>query len=476
MTERNRWERGHRRDYVVTATPGTSSLAERITWLERAAGVSDSRLVLLPVVSADVAAAGGEEGYAVELAGAIRAVRALGRTPIPVTDPAAELTSSALNDLVRAVAAENNAFVIDLAGEMLAQNSGTVPSTWFDGDALSAFGHGRAAARVLKDLGIYDQGSNSANSMVRPATSPSLTAPATLAAAGTVGTVDGPSGRVSVPGLAVGNSATAPVTIAVPADAEPGDVIRVAVNASAANQRQAIAPRVVEVAVAADAEPTATPKSTPTVTVTVTAPTPTVTTTTTVTPTVTLTPTTTVTPTATLTPTVTTTATSTATVHPTVTVTVAPTTKAPTTSPPTDAPVDLYLAPGFHRVNGRQWYTECEAYSRTIRCTTQIHGTQVNLVDGHYVSTTGWIFNNLTYAPLMTRSQWASNPLGYTGSWSAADGRRWRTECDTAITGSDASRSYTWSSHISSVQQADGTWRHFPDEGWVMNNMVRFRA
>src|SRR5699024_5366632 len=99
-----------------------------------------------------------------------------------------------------------------------------------------------------------------------------------LAAAGTVGTVDGPSGRVSVPGLAVGNSATAPVTIAVPADAEPGDVIRVAVNASAANQRQAIAPRVVEVTVAADAEPTATPKPTPTVTVTVTAPTPTVTT------------------------------------------------------------------------------------------------------------------------------------------------------------------------------------------------------
>src|SRR5690606_16228781 len=220
---------------------------------------------------------------AVELAAAIGAVRALGRTPIPVTDPAAELTSSALNDLVRAVAAENNAFVIDLAGEMLAQNSGTVPSTWFDGDALSAFGHGRAAARVLKDLGIYDQGSNSANSMVRPATSPSLTAPATLAAApgsditfdavvalagnpgydpavsvhvlggtadvtglaaaGTVGTVDGPSGRVSVPGLAVGNSATAAVTITVPADAEPGDVIRVAVNASAANQRQAIAPR-----------------------------------------------------------------------------------------------------------------------------------------------------------------------------------------------------------------------------------------
>lgn len=37
-------------------------------------------------------------------------------------------------------------------------------------------------------------------------------------------------------------------------------------------------------------------------------------------------------------------------------------------------------------------------------------------------------------------------------------------------------RSWTWSSYIASQQGADGTWRHFADEGWVMNNMVRFKA
>lgn len=35
----------------------------------------------------------------------------------------------------------------------------------------------------------------------------------------------------------------------------------------------------------------------------------------------------------------------------------------------------------------------------------------------------------------MTRAQWAANPLRYTAEWIAQDGRAWRTECDTAITG-----------------------------------------
>ncbi|GAB3810929.1 hypothetical protein GCM10028820_01300 [Tessaracoccus terricola] len=111
-----------------------------------------------------------------------------------------------------------------------------------------------------------------------------------------------------------------------------------------------------------------------------------------------------------------------------------------------------------------------------MRCTTDIHGTQVELVDGRYVATTGWVFNNLTYAPLMTRALWASNPLGFTGEWTAADGRAWRTECDTALTGRDACRSYTWTSFIGSGQLPDGSWRPFPDAGWLMNNMVRFKS
>lgn len=136
----------------------------------------------------------------------------------------------------------------------------------------------------------------------------------------------------------------------------------------------------------------------------------------------------------------------------------------------------VYSTPGSHSVNGREWRTSCEQYSTTVfRCRTDILARTVVVSGGRYVERNSYVFNNLTYLA-SPRKNWAGNPLAQNKEWTADDGRRWRTECDTAITGSDACRSYTWSSHISSVQQADGTWRHFPDEGWVMNNMVRFRA
>ncbi|GAB3816876.1 hypothetical protein GCM10028820_16870 [Tessaracoccus terricola] len=125
---------------------------------------------------------------------------------------------------------------------------------------------------------------------------------------------------------------------------------------------------------------------------------------------------------------------------------------APTVTVTADPPQgDVYSIPGFHSVNGRWWHTTCEPYSQTIRCRTEIWAS-TNGVQG-------WVFNNLTYLPFMTRAQWASNPLGVTGEWTAADGRRWRTECDTAATGRNGCRSYTW---------ATGS-------GWVFNNLVRFR-
>ncbi|GAB3811531.1 hypothetical protein GCM10028820_02920 [Tessaracoccus terricola] len=153
----------------------------------------------------------------------------------------------------------------------------------------------------------------------------------------------------------------------------------------------------------------------------------------------------------------------------------------PSPSPtPTDEPeepgVDVYSTPGFHNVNGRWWYTECEPYSQTIRCTTDIWATQVTHENGRFVGSTDWHFNNLTYLPFMARAQWSQNPLGYAGEWTSTDGRQWRTECDTAETGRNGCRSWIQARFIAGTQGADGTWSYSWQEGWVFNNMVRFKV
>ncbi|WP_040281872.1 hypothetical protein [Tessaracoccus massiliensis] len=135
---------------------------------------------------------------------------------------------------------------------------------------------------------------------------------------------------------------------------------------------------------------------------------------------------------------------------------------------PAPAGFDVYTTPGMHLLNGREWRTRCEPYSQTERCRTEIRATTIALVDGAYVQTTGWAFNNLTYAA-SPRTLWRGNPLGNTGSWSAADGRQWRTECDTALTGRNACRSFVRATFIAVengqfVQKTD----------WQFNNMVRF--
>src|SRR5690606_22685963 len=113
---------------------------------------------------------------------------------------------------------------------------------------------------------------------------------------------------------------------------------------------------------------------------------------------------------------------------------------------------------GFHNVNDRRWYTEWEPYSQTIRCTTDIWATTVTEVGGRFVSSSEWVFNNLTYLPQMTRAQWGTNPLANTGQWTAADGRRWRTECDTVQTGRGGCRSFVMADFVASSQASDGTW------------------
>lgn len=136
---------------------------------------------------------------------------------------------------------------------------------------------------------------------------------------------------------------------------------------------------------------------------------------------------------------------------------------------------DVYTTPGYHDVNGRKWHTRCEPYSQTFRCFTDIWSTQVSYANGSFTQETGWHFNNLTYLP-SAKSLWTSNPLGNPGAWTAEDGRRWRTECNTPETGRNGCRSYIWIQNLGSgTQNADGSWSYGLVDKWVFNNIVQFR-
>ena len=146
--------------------------------------------------------------------------------------------------------------------------------------------------------------------------------------------------------------------------------------------------------------------------------------------------------------------------------------KAGKPAPP--APVDVYTTPGTHHVNGRDWRTTCEPYSQTTRCETKIKATQVTQVNGRFVSKMDWTFNNLTYKE-SPRALWKGNPLAKSKSWTAADGRKWRTECDTAVTGRNGCRSYTQSKVIEAYKNG-GKWNYRWATKWVFNNLVRFSS
>ncbi len=159
---------------------------------------------------------------------------------------------------------------------------------------------------------------------------------------------------------------------------------------------------------------------------------------------------------------------------PTVTVTAQPsstptaTTTTTVTAHPTQASGDLYETPGFHSVNGRKWMTVCEPYSQTQRCWTWIWATQVHDVHGRFVQTNGWTFNNLTYVA-SPKSLWSGNPLATSGTWTADDGRKWRTECETAQTGRNGCRSWAQSDVIEYTKTG-----YRRATKWVFNNIVRF--
>lgn len=148
-------------------------------------------------------------------------------------------------------------------------------------------------------------------------------------------------------------------------------------------------------------------------------------------------------------------------------------------APSAQAEIDVYSAPGTYFVNGREWKTTCEPYSQTMRCRTNIWSTQVKQVRGKFVSRTGWNFNNLSYLS-SPRSLWTKNPLasygkyGATTRWTASDGRLWRTECDTAVSGRNGCRSYVTSRVIEAYRTSNGATAYRWVTKQVFNNIVRF--
>ena len=133
-----------------------------------------------------------------------------------------------------------------------------------------------------------------------------------------------------------------------------------------------------------------------------------------------------------------------------------------------------YTLPGTHALNGRDWHTSCEPYSKTERCRTTIWATVVAREGDSYVRKQGWAFNNLTYLPFMTRGEWGANPLARPGAFTSA-GRRWRTECDTPATGRGACRSYILSTVYTATARPTGGYAFGQTNQWQFNNMVIFK-
>lgn len=134
-----------------------------------------------------------------------------------------------------------------------------------------------------------------------------------------------------------------------------------------------------------------------------------------------------------------------------------------------------YTTPGEREYNGRKWKTTCEPYSSTVqRCRAEIFATQARIVKGQYTLVNEYVFNNLTYLP-SPRANWKGNPLAKNGQFTGTDGRFWKTECDTAATGRNGCRSYTYTTVID-YEKVNGAWKFSKVNKWVFNNVVQFKA
>ncbi len=149
-------------------------------------------------------------------------------------------------------------------------------------------------------------------------------------------------------------------------------------------------------------------------------------------------------------------------------------TPSPGTPPFPTLPFSVYNTPGEHTVNDRRWRTSCEPYSQTWRCRTEIRANTVAQENGRFVVRDEWAFNNLTYLP-SPHSLWKGNPLGAKGTWTAADGRKWRTDCDSPATGRNGCRSYALTRIIVNTAAQGAPARYAWKSVQIFNNMVQFR-
>lgn len=140
------------------------------------------------------------------------------------------------------------------------------------------------------------------------------------------------------------------------------------------------------------------------------------------------------------------------------------------TVPVASANFNVYTTPGEHTIDGRQWRTWCEPYSRTARCRTEIQATTVIRVDSTYQRRTGWTFNNLTYVS-SPESLWTRNPLATPGNH-VIDGRTWRTECRTPQTGNGCRASIL--ADVVAEQRSPSGWLYRTERKYVLNNIVQF--
>ncbi|WP_040284397.1 hypothetical protein [Tessaracoccus massiliensis] len=140
------------------------------------------------------------------------------------------------------------------------------------------------------------------------------------------------------------------------------------------------------------------------------------------------------------------------------------------TPTPAAADVDVYTTPGAHKVGGREWRTTCSMYSSTVeRCRTEIKATTVTFDGRGYVEQQGWLFNNLTYKASPRESWSFMNPLVTPGDHTV-NGRKWRTECDTAWTGSGGCRSQLMATVI---EKGKGGYQTV--NKYVFNNIVHVK-
>jgi hypothetical protein len=138
------------------------------------------------------------------------------------------------------------------------------------------------------------------------------------------------------------------------------------------------------------------------------------------------------------------------------------------------ADVDVYTTPGYHSSGGRLWLTRCEAYGAATRCWTYIRGTKVVATSSGYTSTTGWVFNNLTYVD-QWRTSWDANMLAVAGLHDSA-GRQWKVTCTPDVTtGPRTCKAWIWATVVSRTATSTGfVYRTYAT--WRFNDQVRLTA